>query len=61
MRFGQVADHKKTDFGTMHVLLVDGEFTQCGHIGDEDMRGIGWKVADANEIRLMNTYHRSVG
>jgi hypothetical protein len=59
MTVGQVADHKKTDFGTMHVLLVDGKFTQCGHIGTEDMRGVGWKVANANEIRLMNTYHRS--
>jgi hypothetical protein len=49
-RLGQVADHKTDKWGTWHVVLIDGKFETVGYIGDESMRGIGWKIASEYEI-----------
>lgn len=55
-RLGQIADYETTRFGTFYVVLVGGEFNRLGFIGDADMRGIGWKVATAEEIARQRRY-----
>ena len=55
-RVGQVADHTTDRWGTHHVVLVDGAFENVDHIGDADMKGIGWKVATDAEIARAKRY-----
>lgn len=55
-RVGQVADHVTNQWGTFHVVLVGGEFETVGHIGPEDQKGIGWKVATSAEIARAARY-----
>lgn len=50
-KIGQVADHKTDQWGTWHVVLIGGQFQTVGYIGDESMRGIGWKIATEAEIK----------
>jgi hypothetical protein len=49
-RLGQVADYETTRWGTFHVVSIEGACENVGHIGGEDMLGIGWKVATSAEI-----------
>lgn len=49
-KVGQVADHTTDRWGTWHVVLIEGVFETVGYIGDEDMRGIGWKIATQSEV-----------
>jgi hypothetical protein len=40
-----------------HLLAVkDGEFIKVPSVGDEGMKGIGWKVATEAEIAQMEFY-----
>jgi hypothetical protein len=52
--FGMVADHKNDKWGWRHVVLVGGKFEEIYHIGDVNMKGIGWKIASKNEIAFRN-------
>lgn len=55
-RIGQVADHTTDRWGTWHVVLIDGQFENVGHIMEVDGKGIGWKVATEWEIARAARY-----
>ena len=55
-RLGQVADHETNRWGTWHVVMIDGQFEQVGHIKGADGLGIGWKVATEKEILRAQKY-----
>lgn len=59
-RMGQVADHETNKWGTFHVVRIDGQFEQVGHIGDENALGIGWKVATPDEMARVIRYRNAV-
>lgn len=52
--YGQVAGHERSRDGktTSHVIACDdGETQWADRIDDENYKGIGWKVANAGELR----------
>ena len=50
-RYGQVADIRTDRWGTVYVVLVDGEFHECSEIRGSDAKGIGARIATDADIR----------
>lgn len=54
----QVTEFVVGKFGDYLSCVQDGEFTGVSHVGDDDMLGIGWKMATEREIVRMNRYRQ---
>jgi hypothetical protein len=58
--YAQVADCVTTEWGTHLVCVVlgerAGEFETVHNVGAEDMRGIGFKLPTAGDLRRMAGY-----
>ena len=64
-KFGQVVDTTTNEWGTHYDICVTlisskeeqvSEFQRAGNISDADMKGIGWKLATSEDIRIANLY-----
>ena len=54
----QVTEFVMGRFGESLSCVQDGEFVGVSHVGNADMKGIGWKLATESDITRMERYRQ---